>query len=115
MPFLLLWLLNITALIRYGNTQNTSMSYSIPTCPQNGTARQQAIAVKRTGYLYGPSLMGNTSYFPSGSLGDAMVERDIAQWTVDYTTMQKLATEDAEGALQALAQVSSHSRTIIDL
>lgn len=82
------------------------MSYSVPTCPQNGTARQQAIAIKRAGYLYGSSLMGNTSYFPSGSLGDAMVERDIAQWTVDYTTMQTLATEDAEGALQALAHVS---------
>lgn len=102
-------LFSLLYMIHLSDANNSSSRYSVPVCSGNGTQRNGAIVAKQAGYLYGPSLMGNTSYFPTGSLGDAMVQRDVAQWDLDYSNMGKLATDDVGAAYQAIAAVSAVS------
>lgn len=79
------------------------------TTPQHATdkiARAQAIMVKREGYTYGESLMGNTAPFPNGTLGNAMVQRDLAQWKVDAEAIVTSASIDLEAAQKSIVAVS---------
>jgi hypothetical protein len=49
---------------------------SLPQYDSNPAARAAAVAAKKAGYLYGPSLIGNASFYPSGTLGNARVMAD---------------------------------------
>lgn len=46
-------------------------------------ARVQEIINNREGYQYSAPLLGNTSYFAGGVLGEAMGERDKQLWFRD--------------------------------
>lgn len=48
--------------------------FTLPQYSTNGTARVADIETKRGGWLYGPSIAGNTSFYPTGALGDAAAE-----------------------------------------
>lgn len=50
--------------------------FSLPQYNINSSARVAGIEAKREGWVYGPSIAGNTSFYPTGSLGDAAVEAD---------------------------------------
>ncbi|KAK7747564.1 hypothetical protein SLS62_009063 [Diatrype stigma] len=50
--------------------------FSLPQYAVNGTARAADIEVKREGWIYGPSIAGNTSYYPNGTLGNAATAAD---------------------------------------
>lgn len=50
--------------------------FSLPQFAVNGSSRVADIQAKREGWAYGPSIAGNTSFYPTGSLGDAAVEAD---------------------------------------
>ena len=60
---------------------------------------------KRQGYVYGPSLPGNTSYFPTGLPGDAMVQQHIDQWLNDASWINTAVGEDANIAMFTLHNV----------
>jgi hypothetical protein len=78
---------------------------TIPQNDCNSTARAEAILVKRQGYLYGPSLLGNASFFPTGSLADVLIENDIALFEQDEGQLNALIASDfqlAEGAVIAV-------------
>ena len=64
--------------------------------------RALEIERKRQGYLYGPSLLGNTSYFPTGIMGDAMVQQHIDEWLQDASWMNSVVEEEAKSAAKAL-------------
>lgn len=64
--------------------------------------RALEIERKRQGYLYGPSLLGNTSYFPTGIMGDAMVQQHINEWLQDASWMNSAVEEEAKSAAEAL-------------
>lgn len=53
----------------------------------NPAKRTAEIQNNRAGYQYGPSLMGNSSFFPTGALGDQLVKNEVNQWHQDYTPM----------------------------
>lgn len=71
--------------------------------------RYTLVAEKRHGFLYGTSLMGNTSYFPSGLLGDEMVLKDIIQFDEDDTAISTAVVADTKNAIEAIEVVSTRS------
>lgn len=69
--------------------------------------RVREIQQNRQGYLYDPSLLGITSYFPTGLLGDAMVKPHIVSWLRDAAWVDHAAVEEASAAAAAAKEVSS--------
>ena len=69
-------------------------------------SRAEEIRFNREGFLYGPSLLGNASVFPTGALGEAMVKRDKQLWfrDVGYVT-EKVNNHEWPKAARALAEV----------
>jgi hypothetical protein len=57
--------------------------YVLPVFDTNYMARAQEIINNREGYQYSAPLLGNTSYFAGGILGEAMVQRDKQLWFRD--------------------------------
>lgn len=82
-------------------------TYVLPIFDTNSLERFEEIQVNRKGYQYGPPLLGNTSFFPTGVLGDAMVQRDKQLWfrDVQYTT-DHVNNIELPQAARALAEVS---------
>lgn len=72
--------------------------------------RALEIERKRQGYLYGPSLLGNTSYFPTGILGDAMVQQHIDEWSQDASSINGVVDEEAKAAAAALSMAGTMLR-----
>lgn len=71
---------------RYFNTSSlVNGSYYLPTFDSNPAKRTTEIQSNQAGYLYGPSLMGNSSFFLTGTLGDQLVANEVDQWHQDYT------------------------------
>lgn len=83
--------------------------YSLPMFDAKPWERLSEIHLARQGYLYGPSLLGNTSAFPTGILGDAMVARDRARWFKDVEYVTENVYPELEKAATALFRVSSLS------
>ena len=80
--------------------------YVLPLFDTFWSDRFKEIWTNREGYQYGPPLLGNTSYFPTGTLGDAMVLRDKELWMrdVQYVT-ENVNNKELPKASQALAAV----------
>ena len=80
--------------------------YALPLFDSSWSDRFKEIWTNREGYQYGPPLLGNTSYFPTGVLGDAMVRRDKELWMRDaqYVT-ENVNNKELPRAGQALAAV----------
>ena len=55
-----------------------SDAFRLPMQDPSPEQRAQQINYHRQGYLYGPSVIGNSSYFPTGPLGDELVARQVA-------------------------------------
>ena len=85
--------------------------FVLPVFDINWSERYKEIHSNREGYLYGSPLLGNTSYFPTGILGDAMVQRDKQLWfrDVQYVT-DNVNNRELPQAVQALAMVSMLTR-----
>lgn len=49
--------------------------YTLPQFDDN-EMRAAGLRAKREGWAYGPSIAGNTSFYPIGTLGDAAVKAD---------------------------------------
>ena len=60
----------------------------------------------REGYQYGPPLLGNTSFFPTGILGEARVRNDKQLWFRDVQYITEKVNKELPLAGQALATVS---------
>lgn len=81
--------------------------YALPIFDANATDRFEEIRINREGYQYGEPLLGNTSFFPTGVLGDAKVLSDKQLWfqDVQYITDNVNNIEWPQAA-RALAEVS---------
>ena len=80
--------------------------FSLPVFDPHAEDREFEIAANREGYQYGPPLLGNTSFFPAGVLGERMVLRDKQLWFEDvaYVT-EKVNKVEIPSAARALANV----------
>ncbi|OCL06344.1 Lipoxygenase [Glonium stellatum] len=104
----------ITSKLRYrrdsvGATNQTSL----PQFDHNPGERANAILVKRRGYLYGPSKMGNASFFPTGNLGDAMVANDLSLFTATQEAVQSDINTDAV-AVQVAVETNGGLKSFAD-
>ena len=72
----------------------------------NPAARAAEIAKNRDGYLYGPSLIGNSSFFLTGHLGDQLVRSEISQWYQTAAPARAAVQADAATVLETLSAVS---------
>lgn len=85
--------------------EGISYRYVLPEFDINQAGRAEEIRVNREGFQYGPPLLGNTSYFPTGVLGDAMVAKDKELWFRDVAYVTENVYQEWPAAAQALAQV----------
>ena len=58
------------------STRQDESAYSLPQFDGDRELRVAGLNEKRQGWAYGPSIAGNTSFYPTGTLGDAAVEAD---------------------------------------
>lgn len=84
---------------------DNSHRYSLPMFDLQPWERVDEIRLARKGYLYGSPLLGNTSFFPTGALGDAMVARDRAQWFRDVGYVTSNVYHELDQAAAALMKV----------
>lgn len=67
--------------------------------------RRREVEVRKNGFLYGPSRLGNSSYFPAGVLGDAMVQQHQDKWYADAAWLVNTVSEEAAAALSNIQSV----------
>ena len=58
------------------STRQDENSYSLPQFDGDRELRIAGLEEKRQGWAYGPSIAGNTSFYPTGTLGEAAIEAD---------------------------------------
>lgn len=67
--------------------------------------RRKEVEVRQGGFLYGPSRLGNSSFFPTGVLGDAMVQQHQDKWYEDAAWLVNTVSEEAAAALSTIQSV----------
>lgn len=68
--------------------------------------RKGEVDLHRQGYLYGPSLLGNISFFPTGPLGNPMVQQHQDTWYADAAWLTDMVNKEIVTALATLERVS---------
>ena len=81
--------------------------FSLPLYDGALSSRVAEIELKRQGFLYGPSLLGNTSYFPTGPLGSAMAQQHVDQWLQDAKWLTRTVEAESVAATTELDRVGS--------
>lgn len=81
-------------------------TYVLPIFDNNAPERFEEIRLNRQGFLYGAPLLGNTSFFPTGVLGDAMVEKDKNLWFQDVQHINEMVSVELPKAARTLIEVS---------
>ena len=85
-----------------------NVTYVLPMFDPNPSARAAEISRNQAGYLYGPSLIGNSSFFLTGPLGDQLVQSEIALWNQTAAPARAAVQADARPVLATLTAVSHH-------
>lgn len=80
--------------------------FVLPFSDSSWADRFLEIRRNREGYQYGPPLLGNTSFFPAGVLGEARVRNDKQLWLQDVQYITENVNKELPPASQALASVS---------
>ena len=79
----------------------------LPVFDHKPSDRVDEIKRNRKGYLYGASLIGNTSYFPTGDLGDPMVKEHVDLWYRDAAWVSQKVAEEYQSAAATVSSVST--------
>lgn len=88
------------------NISNTT--YVLPQSDPTPLLREAEVAAERAGYQYGPSLLGNSSFFPTGLLGGARVAADVAVFTKDAAYITLSIEKEKPPVEQAVTAVCSN-------
>ncbi|KAL8694933.1 MAG: hypothetical protein Q9218_000504 [Villophora microphyllina] len=80
----------------------SNATYVLPQSDPNPSQRAAEIAIDRAGYLYGPPLLGNNSFFPTGPLGNQRVAADIAVFTANASYITESIEKEAGPVEQAI-------------
>jgi hypothetical protein len=81
-------------------------SASITQLDSNPLARAEAVAAKRAGFQYAPSLMGSASYHLGGPLGEERIQEDLKLWLTDRNIVNASLNQDLAAASAAITAVS---------
>lgn len=79
----------------------------LPVFDNEPEERIREIERKRKGWLYGRSLLGNTSHYPEGELGSAASLEHQQRWYAEAQTLKSAVYGEAGIAYMAVAQVRS--------
>jgi hypothetical protein len=79
--------------------------FTIPSVDSNIAAREAQIETTRAVFLYGPSPLGNVSFYPTGALGSQRVFSDAAAFFDEAFIYRPLLQLDALKAGNAIQQV----------
>ena len=90
---------------KQGDFEDGRRKYILPVFDATPSERADQIKRNREGYLYGASLLGNTSHFPTGLLGDAMVNRDVDLWFEDAAWVSENVARESQLAEAAVTMV----------
>ena len=64
------------------------------------------IQTNRAGYPYGPPLIENSSFFPTGILGEQLVANNINLWEQDASPVDEIIKGEAGPVLEIVNAVS---------
>jgi hypothetical protein len=110
----ILWTISYLLLIRHlanaapfpgTNSSSTPSKLYLPQNDPNPAQRSVEIETNRRGYIYAPSLIGNTSFFIGGDLGATKVQSEIAVWFEEQETLAVDAPAERASAMSAVIQV----------
>lgn len=85
--------------------RNGTEPYSLPTLDANASERKAAIQVKADTFLYGPSVAGNTSFWPTGSLGNSTTKADFSALLADGQPQVAAVQAGQQAAAAAITAV----------
>ena len=93
--------------------------YSLPQFDSNPSQRRDEVASNHAGFLYGSPLIGNSSFFPAGTLGGQRVNADVAAFTQNAAFITQSIEAERSAVVQKVTQVlyidSSSERTLNQL
>ncbi|KAL8704591.1 MAG: hypothetical protein Q9201_002238 [Fulgogasparrea decipioides] len=92
--FALGFLSTADALPGSSKTDSSNASYVLPQSDPYPSQRAAEVATDRAGYLYGPPLLGNSSFFPAGTLGSQRVKDDVTLFTKDAAYITESIEKD---------------------
>ena len=85
--------------------QYVESKYSLPQFDHDPSQRREEVATNHAGFLYGAPLIGNSSFFPTGTLGEQRWKADVAVFMQNADFITK-SIEDEQGAVvQKVTQV----------
>jgi hypothetical protein len=88
--------------------------FTIPDGSSNST-RALALAEKRAGWEYGPSIAGNTAFYPAGSLGGPAA-KEVADRFIDFQdTVHASVINDSRIAAASIVAVRKPSIPSVQL
>ena len=79
--------------------------YSLPQLDRDPSLRAQEVSLNRAGYLYGPPLIGNSSYFPIGTLGRQRVAADVNAFKHNAVFITKAIDAESGAVVDKIAKV----------
>ena len=77
----------------------------LPQFDPNSSQRAQEVAITRAGYLYGPPLIGNSSFFPKGTLGTQRVEADELAFAQNAAFITEAIYNESGPVIQKITEV----------
>lgn len=92
-------------------TTLTSVRFGLPVFEHDISQRLKDVAIRRQGYLYGPSRLGNLSFFPAGPLGDRLVLDNLITSGEANAAATDAVDADTSEALRSVKTVSVQSNT----
>ncbi|TLD33398.1 hypothetical protein PspLS_01570 [Pyricularia sp. CBS 133598] len=78
--------------------------FTLPCRDKSAFTRRVEIELKQATLSYGPSILGNSAYYPGGALGQAISLRDQVRWGKDAESQTKLAFADAAKVAENVKQ-----------
>lgn len=88
------------AVILRQTRRSNSTIFTLPTTKNDIGPRGFALAEKRAGWTYGPSIAGDTAFYPAGSLGEPAAKAVADRFSVfqDGVAKNVLANSQVAGA-----------------
>ena len=79
--------------------------YTLPQFDRDPSQRRDEVASNHAGFLYGPPLIGNSSFFPTGTLGGQRVNADVVAFTQNAAFITQSIEAERGAVVQKVTQV----------
>ena len=93
---------------------NITTPATIPQKDSNPVARAVAVAVRRAGFMYRPSLISEAAFFLNSTLGNTRVQADLVVWTTDRVIIDRDIEADVNSIKAVIVVVSVSAFKLVD-